>query len=861
MKKIFLPLCLSIILLIPVVFAQENTEIYNGTNKTSQKSIESNANNAKMYCENGYLMETLKEYSKAIEDFDKALELNPNYAEAYYGKAIAESNLGKNKDAIYDYSQAIELNSKYAEAYYGRGNSENILLKPEEAIKDFDKAIELNSKYDEAYCNRGELKVTLGKSKDALKDFDKALSINAKNIKANLLKNITQQKLKMYEKKIEICNKTVELNPNDFKAYYLRGCTKRALENNEEAIEDFSKAIALNPEYAEAYYLRGMTECDIGRTNEGKADFDKALKLNIDFKNAYLNMFPAKYLPENLKNKRIEITSEAYQKNGLRYIEQGENNEAIKNFNIALELNPNNTQAYKDLKYLLSNSEKNVKINPESFPSRKNMSTEEKFNNICNAQVTRPMEYENDDDWDSEADRYKLENPVLFPIVRWSKQEGTIDRLKMGYMDKTGKIIIKPQYWYADDFYEGLARVYLGGNRCAGHFCKDMYDTQYLYGGKYGYIGIKGEFEIKPKFVYASRFSEGFAAVKIKDKYGYINKLGKIVIKPKFYCAGEFEAGQASVCMNNKTYKRILINKKGKLAQKDPKYDRVHKFSEGMAIVEKDGKMGAINSEKNLVIYIDYDYLSSFREGLAVAKTGGWYGFIDKTGEFVIKNKFNRVSPFSGGLAAVDAPAEAKESNGYKYYVDRGGYIDKSGNFVIGPMKMDWNYSFVCDIAPVKVFSKLEGDWVYIDKTGKYIYLNPDPDVIIKLSKDDSLIYIAKYSGNNENLPDYIPKIVKKIKQSLSLFASSNEKISVGFQIDEKGNIVNNKVLVYQSSGDKVYDDNFTTAIIKLSPFGAPSQNCSNWGKTIKIDFENKSGKLDQKLEHSFNLVQENPNY
>jgi len=54
-------------------------------------------------------------------------------------------------------------------------------------------------------------------------------------------------------------------------------------------------------------------------------------------------------------------------------------------------------------------------------------------------------------------------------------------------MDKTGKIIIEPQYDYANVFYEGIAPV-----------CKD---------NKYGYIDKTGTYLIKPEFAWADNFS------------------------------------------------------------------------------------------------------------------------------------------------------------------------------------------------------------------------------------------------------------------------------------------------------------------------------------------------------------------
>lgn len=80
---------------------------------------------------------------------------------------------------------------------------------------------------------------------------------------------------------------------------------------------------------------------------------------------------------------------------------------------------------------------------------------------------------------------------------------------KYGYMDRTGKIVISPQFGCADPFSEGLARVSINN--------------------KNGYIDKTGKFVIPPQFDVASSFSGGLAEVRLGDKSGYIDKTGNFV--------------------------------------------------------------------------------------------------------------------------------------------------------------------------------------------------------------------------------------------------------------------------------------------------------------------------------------------
>jgi hypothetical protein len=64
-----------------------------------------------------------------------------------------------------------------------------------------------------------------------------------------------------------------------------------------------------------------------------------------------------------------------------------------------------------------------------------------------------------------------------------------------------------------------------------------------------GYIDKPGEYVIKPQFVSARVFSEGLAPVKrsYEEKWGYIDKTGQMVIKSQFDWANPFKNGHASV--------------------------------------------------------------------------------------------------------------------------------------------------------------------------------------------------------------------------------------------------------------------------------------------------------------------------
>src|ERR1700704_3877439 len=55
--------------------------------------------------------------------------------------------------------------------------------------------------------------------------------------------------------------------------------------------------------------------------------------------------------------------------------------------------------------------------------------------------------------------------------------------------------------------------------------------------GKYGYINKSARMAIQPQFDRAEPFTEGYAAVKMDSHWGYIDKTGKLRIAPQYELA------------------------------------------------------------------------------------------------------------------------------------------------------------------------------------------------------------------------------------------------------------------------------------------------------------------------------------
>ena len=340
------------------------------------------------------------------------------------------------------------------------------------------------------------------------------------------------------------------------------------------------------------------------------------------------------------------------------------------------------------------------------------------------------------------------ESSLLFPVV---------ENEKWGYIDSSGKVVIKPQFDYAREFSEGLALVQYGlkwvaadggvnempmggistkrmgiGGKYAfidrtgkividanaefdlseAHFSEGLAKVSAYVRGKgsrYGYINSSGKVVIKPQFNSAFEFQEGLAAVIVDGKGGYIDKTGKFVIPPKFRVNHPFQEGLGIVGFN---FDEIgFINQAGEIViQPQYGYMAGTGFKEGLSVVAfAYGKYGYIDQQGTLVIEMKFEEASAFSEGLASVKMDGKYGYIDKEGKFVIAPQFELASNFSEGLAVVSTDQEA-------------GYIDKTGKMVIEPQ---FGNAFPFNGGLARVMTYAGGALIgtgYIDRTGKYVW-------------------------------------------------------------------------------------------------------------------------------------------
>ena len=226
------------------------------------------------YHTRGAARAALRDYDKAIADFDAAIRLNPKTAINYLDRGLAKEALGEMDAAKADFEAAARKNSDLAENYYKEGRGKNDGRAYETAMTSFDRAIRLNPEYTSAYSNR-------------------AFSQNV--LAGRELRRENPEKAKYYlQGAIADCTEAIRLSPKYTWAYNTRGLAKYRLGQSEAdcgnseaaekhyhaAIADLDTAIQLNPKHVKAHQNRGSVKEKLGQQAAAETDFEKAEALD-----------------------------------------------------------------------------------------------------------------------------------------------------------------------------------------------------------------------------------------------------------------------------------------------------------------------------------------------------------------------------------------------------------------------------------------------------------------------------------------------------------------------------------------------------------------------------------------------------
>ncbi len=254
--------------------------------------------------------------------------------------------------------------------YYERGELEK-------ALKQFKSVARLSPKNAAPHFNLGILYGEMGQLDVASKEFDEALKLNPDNAAAQFNRGVIFMKQNKHQEAISAFEKALILVGSDELLHYnLAVCYEYADGerygpgfNREKCIFHYGQALKIKPDNAIVHFNLGMLYVHVGELEPAEEELRRTIEIDPGMADAFLqigllmlkkenyhsalnNLTKAKRIDENLSVKEHLI--EARSGLGQFFLQNGDYEEARRNFEEVLELDPSSVQSMVRLSHAYS---------------------------------------------------------------------------------------------------------------------------------------------------------------------------------------------------------------------------------------------------------------------------------------------------------------------------------------------------------------------------------------------------------------------------------------------------------------------------------------------------------------------------
>jgi tetratricopeptide (TPR) repeat protein len=273
-----------------------------------------------------------------LADFEKAAQADPKNIEAGQGLALLYLQNGENEKAVAILQKLVEQDADNPNLLAVLAETLIDLKKYDEALKYCDNLVQQAPRSTIAYNLRARVRMLKDDLDGAIRDLDEALAIDE----------------------------------NDKQALLLRGNLHRAKGNDAQAEADVQKLLKLDPELPQAILLRSLLAAQ--KKDWGRAISDLQTLLQTDPTNPrYRLQLAAYYVGDHRPRRAIdlltqileglgeeaedrELKADALRARGDALLSVGRHADAIRDYEEALKIDPNDTGVLNNLAWVLATS-------------------------------------------------------------------------------------------------------------------------------------------------------------------------------------------------------------------------------------------------------------------------------------------------------------------------------------------------------------------------------------------------------------------------------------------------------------------------------------------------------------------------
>ncbi len=210
-------------------------------------------------------------------DFDEAVKLTPTEPDALRFRGMNYLTQNNLELAIADFNAAIQLDPDDAETYEARGMAEAASEKLDESLASFTKAIELEPNSPAALTHRARIRAMKGDVPGALADVEQAMKLRPGS-QALLLHASLLAASGKFEQALGELNVLRQVMPDSPDVLLQVAAVHQASRQPEKAIETYSHLLGVDPQNVAALRGRADAYLNQGQQAEAISDYEAALK-------------------------------------------------------------------------------------------------------------------------------------------------------------------------------------------------------------------------------------------------------------------------------------------------------------------------------------------------------------------------------------------------------------------------------------------------------------------------------------------------------------------------------------------------------------------------------------------------------
>lgn len=226
-----------------------------------------------------------KDVEGSIRYFKKAIQLDPGDPVAHLKYAKLLMFIDKNQEAFTEINTVLRRNPYSGEAYFLKGMVYKNLKDTAKALSSFQTSVQVDPNYQPSFLQLGAI-YAARKDSLALRYFENAYRADSSDMIGRYSQAMFYQDNKLYEKAKAVYRKIILKDPQYSDAFFNTGWILMRQDSFEKAARQFDLVTRIDPTNAGAYYNRGVCYEILGRKKEALGDYNQALELDPEYTEA-----------------------------------------------------------------------------------------------------------------------------------------------------------------------------------------------------------------------------------------------------------------------------------------------------------------------------------------------------------------------------------------------------------------------------------------------------------------------------------------------------------------------------------------------------------------------------------------------